>query len=413
MSELINNTQKRKELLKHMILQLHEGKTAEAVKKQPIRLLGEIPYGVVVEAEQELIAEGLPAKEVLKLCDVHGEALKGVVDLTGAKKVPPGHPVDTFLKENEALESEILNAELILSESEKLPEGTTLTDQWLRLHQHFNNLMDIDKHYRRKENLLFPFLEKYGITGPPTVMWGKDDEVRELLKNVIDTISSTKSITAGELKTIAELIIKPALKSVDEMIYKEQEILFPMCLDTLTDLEWYEIYQQSDEIGYCLVAPQAKWVPDDLSGQVQKKKDSGLIQFQTGNFHPEELERLFDTLPVDLTFVDKDDTVKFFSNNPNRIFDRNRAIIGRKVQMCHPPSSVHVVQKILDDFKAGKQDRAAFWINLKGRFIHIEYFAMRSTEKQYLGTLEISQDLTDLRKLEGEQRLLNYEGERE
>jgi len=186
-----------------------------------------------------------------------------------------------------------------------------------------------------------------------------------------------------------------------------------MCLDTLTDLEWYEIYQQSDEIGYCLVAPQAKWVPDDLSGQVQKKKDSGLIQFQTGNFHPEELERLFDTLPVDLTFVDKDDTVKFFSNNPNRIFDRNRAIIGRKVQMCHPPSSVHVVQKILDDFKAGKQDRAAFWIHLKGRFIHIEYFAMRSTEKQYLGTLEVSQDLTDLRKLEGEQRLLNYDGEGE
>jgi DUF438 domain-containing protein len=207
----------------------------------------------------------------------------------------------------------------------------------------------------------------------------------------------------------AELVIKSALKVVDEMIYKEQEILFPMCLDTLTDLEWFEVYEQSNEIGYCLVAPEDKWQPDDLSGPVQKKRDSELIQFQTGNFHPEELERVFDTLPVDLTFVDKNDTVKFFSNSPNRIFDRNRAIIGRKVQMCHPPSSVHVVQKILDDFKTGKQDRAAFWVNLKGRFIHIEYFAVRSTDKQYLGTLEVSQDLTDLHKLEGEQRLLNYD----
>ncbi len=396
-----------------MILQLHEGKTAAAVKKQLVKLLGKVPYGVVVEAEQELIAEGLPAKEVLKLCDVHGEALKGVVDVSEAKKVLPGHPVDTFLKENKALESEILSAQLIFSEVEKLPDKTNVTSQWLKLHQHFNNLMDVDKHYRRKENLLFPFLEKYGITGPPTVMWGKDDEVRELLKNSLDVILSAKEINAGEMKTVADLVIKSAVKALDEMIYKEQEILFPMCLDTLTDLEWFEIYRQSNEIGYCLFDPMDIWQPADLPESFKKETDSEIIQFQTGSFKPEELERVFDTLPVDITFVDKNDTVKFFSNSPHRIFERNRAIIGRKVQLCHPPSSVQVVQKILDDFKTGIRDRATFWINLGGRFIHIEYFAVRSTDKKYLGTLEVSQDLTDLRRLEGEQRLLNYERSKE
>lgn len=409
MSELINNTKKRKELLKHMILQLHEGKSADAVKKQLIRLLGKIPYGVVVEAEQELISEGLPVKEVLKLCDIHGEVMKGVVDLTSAKKVPAGHPVDTFIQENKALENEILSIQLIFSEIEKTDNDSNFSDEWLKLHQRFNNLMDVDKHYRRKENLLFPYLEKYGVTGPPTVMWGKDDEVREQLKGAIESLSATRQITAGEAKTVVDLVLKQPVKAIDEMIYKEQEILFPMCLDTLTDVEWFEIYNQSDEIGYCLFDPKNKWEPEGIERDTIREKANGKIQFPTGNFTLKELETAFNMLPVDVTFVDKDDIVRFYNNNPHRIFDRNRAIIGRKVQMCHPPSSVHVVQKIVDDFRARRQDKAAFWIKLRGKFIYIEYLALRDEEGGYLGTLEVSQDLTELRQLEGEQRLLTYD----
>ena len=411
MSELINNNQKPKELLKELILQLHEGKAAEAIKKQLIQILGKVPYGLVVEVEQELIKDGLPVEEVLKLCDIHGQVLKGVVDQEGAKTAPPGHPVHTFKQENITLKNELAQIQSLLEKFDKSP-----TDKFeqllLSLKQHFNNLADVDKHYRRKENLLFPYLEKYEITGPPTVMWGKDDEIRDLLKGSFEALSGIKKLDLEEFKSLIQWAFQPTIVALDEMIYKEEEILLPMCLDTLTELEWWEIYLQSDEIGYCLYDPKEKWKPQDLKESKDKKSATDKIQLHTGNFRLEELVAIFNVLPVDITFVDKEDKVRFFSNSPERIFDRNRAILGRKVQMCHPPSSIDTVQKIVDDFRSGRESRAAFWINLQGKFIHIEYFALRDEKGEYLGTVEVSQDLTKLRELKGEKRLLNYEKDR-
>jgi len=407
-SELINNNQQKKKLLKELILQLHQGKTAKAIKKQLVQILGKVPYGLVVEVEQELIKDGLPVQEVLKLCDVHGEVLKGMVDQEGARIAPPGHPVHTFKQENLALQGECDHIKILLDKINKL-SGHIPEKLWMDLRQYFNNLMDVDKHYRRKENLLFPYLEKYEITGPPTVMWGKDDEIRELLKGTIEALSGLKNPNQDEFKSIVEWMIKPTVINLEEMIYKEEEILFPMCLDTLTELEWYDIYQQSDEIGFCLYDPKEKWEPQDTSELPLKKATSDKIQLKTGSFTLEELSAIFNTLPVDLTFVDKENKVRFFSNNPERIFDRNRAILGRKVQMCHPPSSVDTVQKILNDFQSGRESQANFWITLAGKFIHIAYFALRDEAGDYLGTLEVSQDLTNLRELKGEQKLLHYE----
>lgn len=191
---------------------------------------------------------------------------------------------------------------------------------------------------------------------------------------------------------------------------KEEEILLPMCMDKLTDDDWYHVYQQTMEFGYCLCDPRDTWQPEGVEiGQVEYTSKNN-IQLSTGSFSVEELSALFTTLPIDITFVDKDDKVKFFSLGPDRIFTRNRAIIGRDVRMCHPPSSVHVVEQILNDFKSGKENSAAFWINMRGKFIYIEYFAMRGTQGEYLGTIEFTQDLTHLRQLEGEQRLLSYSG---
>ncbi|OGB70071.1 MAG: hemerythrin [Caldithrix sp. RBG_13_44_9] len=408
MSEPTDNLQQKKALLKHLILQLHQGQSAATIKQQLIRLLGKIPYNLVVETEQELIAEGLPTQEVLKLCDVHGEALKGVVDLSKVKPVPPGHPVHTFQQENAALKKEISKIKMVLDKIGDLSSKDDIDPLWSNLQLHFNNILEVDKHYRRKENLLFPYLEKYGITGPPTVMWGKDDEIRNLLKGAIESLQAGSALDAEEVKAVSDWSLKPAITAADEMIYKEEEILFPMCLDTLTEQEWFEIAQQSGEIGYCLYDPKESWKPKVKNTGRSKKKKLDKISLHTGGFDLEELSAIFKFLPADITFVDKDDTVRFFSDNPNRIFDRNRAVLGRKVQFCHPPSSVHIVQKILNDFRSGRQNRAAFWINLQGKFIHIEYFALRNNAGEYLGTLEVTQDLTGLRKLEGEQKLLNY-----
>jgi len=268
--------------------------------------------------------------------------------------------------------------------------------------------MDVEKHYQRKENLLFPFLEKHKITGPPTVMWGKHDETRELLKGAIETLKATEQISVTEAKATIDLVLKPASTAIEEMIYKEEEILFPMCLDTLSDGEWYEIYNQRVEIGFCLYGPTDTWKPVGIEHEKVAVADNGKIQLPSGSMTVTELTALLNTIPFDLTFVDKDDSVRYFTQGKERIFARNRAILGRKVQRCHPPSSVHIVEQILDDFKSGRQDNFAFWINMGGRFIHIEYFALRDNEGNYHGTLEVSQDLTKKRKLAGEQRLLSY-----
>jgi DUF438 domain-containing protein len=407
MSEIINNSQRRKDLLKHMILQLHNGEAPDLVRRRLVDLLQNIPYDEVVEVEQELINEGLPEEEVLNFCDIHTMVLEGHIDQTGAKTVPAGHPVDTFKKENRELEKVITAVEQLILQ---LPhtDDSDVKGVFLKLHARFNELMDVDKHYKRKEYLLFPFLEKYEITGPPKVMWGKHDEIRAKLKAALEVVSAPGSITTEEAVTAAEMVLKPAIQGVADMIMKEEEILLPMCLDKLTEGDWHAIYQQTMEFGYCLYDPEEEWAPEGIAvGEVEYQvKDS--LQLTTGNFRVDELEALFKVLPIDLTFVDKADKVRFFSLGPDRIFTRNRAILGRDVRMCHPPSSVHVVDQILDDFRSGKENSAAFWINMQGRFIYIEYFAMRGKNGEYLGTVEYTQDLTHLRKLEGEQRLLSY-----
>lgn len=394
-----------------MILELHEGKAPEQVRKRLTELLKSIPYDEVVEVEQELISEGLPIEEVLRLCDIHTEVLDGHVDQSGAKEVPPGHPVDTFKKENRELEKvadelKTLFAKLGQVKPEELKK-------WLiDLHGRFNSLMDVDKHYLRKEYLLFPFLEQHGIDGPPKVMWGKHDEIRVLLKNAIEAVSVHEGVTVEELTMVVDVVLKPAVQAVLDMIMKEEEILLPMSMDTLSDEEWYQVLQQTPEYGFCLYDPQDKWRPEGITaGDVQYGVD-GTVRLPTGSFSIDELASLFVTLPIDLTFVDKNDKVKFYSHGPNRIFSRNRAILGRDVRMCHPPGSVHIVDKIIDDFKSGRESSAAFWINFQERFIYIEYFAMRGEQGEYLGTVEFTQDMTKLRKLEGEQRLLNYSSEK-
>ena len=409
MSELINNSEKRKELLKHMILQLHKGEAPDEVRNQLIRLMSKIPYGEVVEVEQELISEGvLSDEEVLKFCDLHTQALEGHIDHSSAREVPVGHPVDVFIQENRELKKVIEQCESLYKELEVTDSPEKVNEAFLKLRQLFNNLMDVDKHYQRKENLLFPYLEKLGITGPPKVMWGKHDEVREMLKSAIQTLATQEAVTADEARALIEMLFRPATNGIADMTMKEEEILLPMSMDKLTDSDWFEIASQTNEIGYCLYDPPVDWKPEIIDLTSLVKTDKEHIQLPTGSFTNEELLAILNTLPVDITFVDRNDKVKYFSQAKERIFQRNRAILNRDVRMCHPPSSVHIVDQIVDDFKSGRAESAPFWIQMKDQFIHIEYFALRNEQGEYLGTIEVSQNLTERRKLEGEQRILSY-----
>ncbi|MBN1142934.1 MAG: DUF438 domain-containing protein [Bacteroidales bacterium] len=411
MSELINNSFFRKEKLKSLILKLHAGEDPAAVRAELISTLQQIPYGEVVEVEQELIAEGLPETEVLRLCDIHGEVLDGHIDVSGSKVVPEGHPVDIFRNENKELLAVIQKAETMLGTLHAV-SADKFSDYAMQLLGHFNALMDVDKHYQRKEYLVFPYLEKNDITGPPKVMWGKHDEIRDQLKACIE-ILRTEGLQKSDLEDALEILFVPVLRALADMTKKESDILFPMCLDVLTTDDWWSIHKQTLEFGFTLYDPPVEWKPEGLSGKADEQvasRGDGSVQLPSGSFTAAEIMAILNTIPFDMTFVDKNDKVKYFTQGSERIFARSRSIINRDVRLCHPPGSVHIIEKIIDDFKSGRASHAPFWIQMKGKFIHIEYFALRDEQGEYLGTLEVSQDLAELRKLEGEQRILSYSG---
>ena len=410
MSSQNSTPEQRKELLRHLLLRLHEGDNPEVLRQRLIDVLRTIPYNEVVEVEQEMIdSNALTAEEILEFCDLHTAVLDGSIDLEGVKEVPPGHPVDTFKKENIAIRAQVDAYEAAKKKIEAI-DDSQVPGYVLQLRTIFNSFSDIEKHYLRKEYLLFPFLEKHLITGPPKVMWGKHDETRELMKNAHEALSSPIT-SADELRSTIQLVLDHTVEMIAGMIMKEEEILLPMALDTLTEEEWYKVYQETPEFGYCLFDPEDEWKPSVAVVEKQAYVSSDAIRLTSGAFDLSELEALFLHLPIDITFVDKNDKVRFFSHSPNRVFERNRSIIGRDVRMCHPPGSVHVVEQILDDFKSGKENKAVFWMSAfqKSRFIYIEYSAVRGKDGEYLGVVEITQDITRMRELEGDQRLLSYE----
>ena len=413
MSELIDNRARRIRTLSHVVRGLHEGQSLDVVRSRMEALVRECDAADIAAMEQELIGDGLPAAEVMKACDLHSQAVRGVLVDQSAQPVPAGHPVDTFRRENAALGEQVARvrdalAALGAGPAEEVVERGRLEEPRRAL----GLLMDVDKHYLRKEHLLFPFLEKRGISGPSTVMWGKDDEVRALLRELDGALAAGEA-TAGEWALVARAVGEPALRAVEEMVFKEQHILLPIALQNLSEAEWAEVAAQSPGIGYCLVDPLEGWRPAEGPAPTGNDLATGhrraeAIVFPTGSLSLEQLKSLFATLPVDLTFVDADDRVRFFSEGRNRVFHRAKAVIGRKVQHCHPPASVGTVERILRDFRSGDQGVAEFWIQMRGRFLQIRYFALRDEAGSYLGTLEVTQDLTRERALEGERRLLQY-----
>jgi len=415
MSELINNSRYRKDRLKELILGLHSGESPEKVRQELITTLQSIPYGEVVEVEQELISEGLPETEVLRLCDIHGEVLEGHVDQSGAKEIPAGHPVDVFKHENEAILISVEKATNLLHSVTKVPDGN-FGNFILVLQASFNELMDIDKHYQRKEYLVFPYLEKNEITGPPKVMWGKHDEIRDQLKGCIALLQE-KDLSKQDLTDALELLYLPVLKAVSDMVQKEEEILFPMCMDVLSVENWWSVHKQTLDFGFTLYDPETDWKPEGMHDESTDEEiaghTDGAVKLPSGSFSVNELLAILNSVPVDMTFVDKNDKVKYFSQGAHRIFPRSRSIINRDVRLCHPPGSVDIVEKIIDDFRSGRESRVPFWIQAKGKFILIEYYALRGDNGEYLGTLEVSQDLTNARSLEGERRILSYAGSKE
>jgi DUF438 domain-containing protein len=419
MSESINNREYRQKVIKQVIAKLHEGKTVDEVKQEFEEAFNGVSASEISEAEAALISEGLPVEEIQRLCDVHAAVFKGSIEEihqpTDQTQIP-GHPANTLIRENRAIERII--EKQIKPHVEKMKES----DGLLALKEGLDKLSQIDLHYIKKENLLFPYMEQYGITAPPKVMWGVDDEIRDALKEVKAELAKPEQAKTEKAKTekveesqeqdrrVLKENLEALLDKIKEMIFKEENILLPMLLETLTQDEWKRIAQESGEIGF-LVEKVPEWTPAaEYQEEIkEEKKEAGSIIFPTGVLKTEELIRLFDTLPFDITFVDKDDVVKYFSQSAERIFPRTKAVIGRNVSNCHPPASVHIVEQIVLDFKSGKKDHEDFWIRMGDKFILIRYYAVRSDTGEYLGVLEVTQDIRPIQEINGEKRLVSLE----
>lgn len=399
MSEEINNREYRQKVLKELISQLHDGKSSDEVKDRFAAVFGNVSAEEIAQAEQALITNGLPVSEVQRLCDVHAAVFKGSIEEIHRPSDPseiPGHPANTFKQENRAIEKltdEIREQLAMLKDSSAEKKIAAALER----------LAEIDCHYLKKENLLFPYMEQYGITAPPKVMWGVDDEIREQFKEIGRKFKAKDTVQLRES-------IEALLDKITEMIFKEENILLPMLLENLTQDEWKSIAEESGELGYCLIDRVPVWTPVDKkeAEAVRKEKAApGVITLPTGVLKTEELVRMLDTLPIDITYVDKDDTVKYFSQSAERIFPRTKAIIGRKVSNCHPPASVHIVEKLVEDFKAGRKDNEDFWIDMGEKYILIRYFAVRNEKNEYLGVLEVTQNIRPIQAIQGEKRLVS------
>ncbi|OQA21482.1 MAG: Hemerythrin HHE cation binding domain protein [Actinobacteria bacterium ADurb.Bin346] len=406
MSEMKKLNADKKEIIKSIIQKLHKGLSVEDAKKKFDEEAGSITSSEIAEVEQSLINEGMSVDEIKKFCNVHALLFESSLSQAMKKEESPGHPVNTFKLENRQIEK-------LTDSLKKVTEDVGAKDP-VKIIKEIKDLLidlkEIEHHYVRKEQLLFPLLERYGFMGPSKVMWGKHNEIRELLKNALT--DADKEQAFKNPKAYINDYVAPLIEEVDGMIFKEENILFPASMEKLKPEDWVEILKESDDIGYTFIEKPAQTsaIIEDIKRNVVQEPEITAkeeVKLPTGILKLKELMWMLNSLPVDLTFIDKDDTVRYFSDNKERIFVRTKSIIGRKVQNCHPPQSVDAVEKILAAFKAGKKDHADYWINFNEKFVFIRFIAIRDESANYLGTVELTMDIAGLRSLQGEKRLLD------
>ncbi len=395
----------KKNIIRDIIMGLHQGISVEEARDRFDKEVGQISSSEIAEIEQSLMEDGMSPDEIKEFCNVHALMFESALrESRTVEEAHPAHPVYLFGLENREIEKMTRRLKEITGRA-----GNGELDAAMQeISRLLEELRGIETHYTRKEQVLFPYLERCGFEGPSKVMWGKHNEIRDMLKSSRALLSGVS--TPSDLKAYVESTLNPLLDEVEGMVFKEEHILFPTALEKLKVSDWVEILKQSKEVGYAFIDE-----PAETSHLVEQLKTAVVeepvvrgnsIQFPTGEMDVLTLMNILNMLPVELTFVDQDDTVRYFTDHHDRIFVRTGAVIGRKVQNCHPPQSLDLVEKILASFRSGDKDDADFWLNFKGKLVYIKFLAIRDRSGQYLGALEVTQDATRIKNLEGEKRLL-------
>jgi DUF438 domain-containing protein len=399
------NETPNKEVLKDMIKRLHDGENFEQVKKEFGELAENVTPADIARAEQELVEDGMELEDIQRLCEVHLSLFKDTLEQQEAI-APEGHPINILMGEHTQM---LLLADELKSNASEIKTSKgfdTIGENLKHLEHVVEHMKDSENHYLREENVLFPYLEKHGIEEPPKIMWMDHDQIRGLKKELYELYEGMKGKKFHDFGRQLDEISCALAETLANHFNKENNVLFPASMQVIEDVEWPEIIKEFDDIGYCCFTPEPEGVAVEEKETAPEIGIEGVIEFETGTLSAEQIDAVFNKLPVDLTFVDEHDEVKYYSEGGGGLFRRTKASIGRKVQNCHPEKSVHMVNKILDDFRSGASDVAEFWIDVKGRKVHIRYFPVRNKTGDYLGCMEITQDITDIKAIEGEKRLL-------
>ena len=394
-SDLPKDDANSTELIKQYLLRLSNGESLESVQKDFKERFESVDSSEIMKAEQELMESGMPYQEVQKLCDVHSALFHGstknetseiekTLDLASGSGADTkelvdtvGHPLNTFTKENKNLESYI-------DEFEKKLDNNTVDRELLK------KIRELSIHYAKKGDLLYPLLKtKYNVTGPATVMWSVDDEIR-------DELARLSAVDKEDEKWVED--IKAVLTRAKEMIYKEENILFPICAANFTVEDWINIYLDSKDYENCFgVVPESFELAENLKREFDDI--DGEIVLPGGHFTKEQLIAMLNTMPFEITFVDENDINRFFNeNDAPKAFKRPLMAIDRDVYSCHPPKIEPMVREIIGSFKSGTQDEVSVWLNKNGKDMLIKYMAVRDKNGKYLGTMEIVQDMDFARK---------------
>lgn len=385
MSELINNvSRERQERLKSFILRLHQGEDKETVEAEFKKEFAYVTGAEIAQMEYNLVQEGVSVEEIQSLCDVHASLFQGSIqDLHS--DVLTVNPLSLLEEENQSFHETCERLRALLDKD--IPHLDAYKYAIASTIQAFNFL---DEHYAKKENILFPHLERSGDVVISQVMWGVDNTIRKALKKALLSLEESKN--QDEIKAD----FKEAVQLIDDMVTKENNVLFPMLKEKLSEDQFRDIASQlsSEEAGVYQNPTQE--VPE---------YDGKTIPMSLGSLSAVEANAIFNTIPFDMTFVGADNTVKFVTQGKERIFDRPASVIGRPVNLCHPPQSVDIVMKIVEDLRSGRKDHEDFWIQFKENFVYIRYYAVRDAKGEFLGTLEVTQNLNEIRQLKGEKRL--------
>lgn len=396
----------KEKILKKIIKELHKGVPVEQLQETFAELIQRTSPEEIAAMENALIQEGFPVEDIQRLCDVHAKVFEASLEKVGKPSKIPGHPVYSFIEENKEAAKILDELKKVAKKFKKNRASDEDASQFKRI---FSTLREIEKHFARKENQLFPALEAKGFTGPTKVMWGKHDEIRDSLKNIQSMLDSEKW---EELYKA----LKDAASKISKMIFLEEKILYPTSMKKLNDTEWAQIKRGDSEIGYAWVKPSNLWDANLAEAQSFQaapeikayEPEANSIRLSEGSLTREQIDLMLRNLPVDVTFVDENDKVCFYSAQKERVFPRSPGIIGRAVQNCHPPKSINIVNDIIKAFREKKKDSADFWIQMNEKFIYIRYFPVYNDKGEYKGVIEVTQDISEIKKLKGQKRLLDW-----